>query len=218
MASIIPLLSASGLTDSSAFHRLKFEPSAAATHTPQFRVPDINKVPMKNAVVSPTAAAAVNFSAPRTAWKHLSPAVRAQVDASLAQHRDWQRIVLHGSGSSHGNAKLMDRYDVSVRGMEQGSNYHFIIGNGAGAQDGLIETSRRWAQAGDASSCVSVCLVGDFNEQAPSNAQMEAVDELMDYLSIKLGQMELSPHSAAKGSVSSCLGTKFPCVETLLKK
>ncbi len=209
MASIIPLLSASGLADSAAFHRLKFESSVAASQRPQFRLPDASKMPVKEIAMASQAATPVDFNAPRTAWKHLSPAVRARIDAGLAQHRDWQGMVLHGSRSSHGTAKLMDRYDATVRGMEQGSAYHFIIGNGAGAQDGLIETSRRWSQAGDDSSSISVCLVGDFNEKAPSKAQLEAVDELMDYLSIKLGKMELTSHAG-----SSCLGTKFVAPES----
>ncbi len=211
IASVVPILSASGLVDSSAFHRLKFEPSAAAGRAPQFRVPDVDSVRTGRATGSqaPAKTSNVDFNAPRTAWKYLTPAVRAQIDATLAVRRDWQGIVLHGSRVNHGNARLMDRYDSTVRGLSQGLAHHFVIGNGAGAADGLIETGRRWTKAqaaGDTTDAgISVCLVGDFNEKAPSKAQLEAVDELVDYLSIKLGRMELTTHSG-----SSCLGTKFP--------
>ncbi|MDB6137795.1 MAG: N-acetylmuramoyl-L-alanine amidase [Verrucomicrobiaceae bacterium] len=218
IASIMPLLSASGLQDSAAFHRLQYETPAGAIGqgTPQFRMPssaavDSGKVA---AAAQSKALPTVDFNAPRTAWKHLGPAVRARIDASLALRHDWQRIVLHGSRASHGNARLLDRYDTNVRGLSQGLAYHFVIGNGSGAADGSVETGVRWTQAmaaGDATDTgISVCLVGDFNSQAPSTAQLEAVNELKDYLTIKLGRMALSTHQE-----SSCLGVKFPEIDGL---
>lgn len=214
IASIVPILSASGLSDSAAFHRLKFKPSAAAGFAPQFRIPSLTAATEGNEL--PAAAqgttSTVDFNAPRTEWKHLSAKVRAEIDASLAKRRDWTGVVLHGSRANHGNASLLNRYDTKVRGLKQGLAYHFVIGNGAGAVDGAVETGDRWSQAADAEprdSSISVCLVGDFNTQSPSKAQLEAVNELTDYLSIKLGKMELTNHRSADGRVSSCLGSKF---------
>ena len=224
LASIVPLLSASGLADSPAFHRLKFDPKPASGQTPQFRLPETaheGDGRQAREIASPISTPAVDFNSPRTTWKYLSASVRAQVDASLAKRQDWQRVVLHGSGVNHGNASLLNRYHRSVRGLAQGLSYHFVIGNGAGAPDGRIETGSRWSQALPAGAVadsetqdksISVCLVGDFNEQAPSKAQLEAVHELMDYLSIKLGKVELVAHRAEDGSTSSCLGSKLPAV------
>ena len=224
LASIVPLLSASGLADSPAFHRLKFEPKPASGQTPQFRLPETpheGNGGQAGDMAAPISVPALDLNTPRTTWKYLSANIRAQVDASLAKRHDWQRVVLHGSGVNHGNASLLNRYHHSVRGLVQGLSYHFVIGNGAGAPDGRIETGNRWSQALPAGDMVcaeaqdysiSVCLVGDFNEQAPSKAQLEAVHELMDYLSIKLGKVELMAHRAEDGSASSCLGTKLPAV------
>jgi hypothetical protein len=182
IASIVPLLSANGLADSPAFHRLRFEHSTAADHSPQFRAPS---AAIAAPALPPEANAAdpsVDFNTPRTAWKYLSASVRARIDASLAKRHDWESIVMHGSGLSHGNAKLLDRYHSSVRGLAQGLSYHFVIGNGSGASDGFIETGSRWTQAlaaGDTQdTSISICLSGDVNNPAPTKAQVEAVHEL----------------------------------------
>jgi hypothetical protein len=226
MASIVPLLSASGLADTAAFHRLKFDGDPAADKAPHFRTPDTapasheeQRVPK----VAKDSAAAVDFSAPRTHWRFLGPEVRAAIDASLAKRKDWQRIVLHGSSISHGNAHLLARYQSAVRGMPQGLACHFVIGNGKGAADGLVEPGERWLKAlpagdiadqGLSGTSISVCLVGDFNSQPPSTAQLEALDELKDYLAIKLGSLAITTHNALTGGQNSCLGAKFPVIET----
>lgn len=209
IASMVPLLSASGLADSPAFHRLQAGPGPGtgglATHAPQFRTPE-------GLAAEPAAAghrqgsqdaapAAMAPHAPRTAWTHLSPGVRASIDAGLAGGSHARhRLLLHGSGAGHGSARLIERYHAAMRG--QGKVYHFVIGNGSGAADGLVETGARWSDVADEGD-IEVCLVGDFNERAPTQAQMEALHELTDYLSIKLGKMELAEHQAG------CLGSKF---------
>ena len=207
IASIMPLLSASGLADTAAFHRLKFEQPASAGHAPQFRVPGVVAAQPKN---QPAAAIPLlRLGTPRTAWKHLSPAIRGQIDAGVAQHHGWQRVILHGSGGNQGNARVLSRFEARVRGV-QGTAYQFVIGNG------VIEASPRWTSLPEArDNTINVCLVGDFNEQSPSPAQLEALDELMDYLSIKLGKLELTTHRNADGGAGGCLGAKFPAVTPL---
>ncbi len=221
-ASIVPLLSASGLADTAAFHRMKFDLDPAAGKAPQFRLPDAAPVSQEVAHATVSAVPVVDFNAPRTEWRHLNASARAAIDASLAKRRDWQRVVLHGSSISHGNARLLARYQATVRGQADGLASHFVIGSGKGKSDGLVEPGERWLKAlpaGDiadpllSETSISVCLVGDFNSQPPSKAQLEALDELMDYLAIKLGRLTLTTHSALIGGQSSCLGAKFPAIK-----
>src|SRR5688572_24989201 len=56
----------------------------------------------------------------------------------------WRGIVIHHSGSPHGNAETLGRLHQS-QGYG-GLGYHFIIGNGDGAYDGEIQAGYRWAQ------------------------------------------------------------------------
>ncbi len=224
IASIIPLLSASGLADTPAFHRLKPESDLTANRAPCFRVPGMDGGPVQVSAAGPASMPAVahDFHAPRTSWKHLDAATRAAVDATLARKKDWHRVVLHGSGGlAQGGARLLGRYQSAVH--SQGLACHFVIGSGKGVADGRVEAGERWAKglpAGDiadtgmAGSSISVSVVGDFNASPPSQAQLEALDELMDYLALKLGRLELTTHARlggkTGGAAASCLGVKFP--------
>ena len=223
-ASIVPLLSASTLVDSAAFHRANL-PAASVVDQISFRSPGsvVNSGSRKRilTVVKKTSPLAVNFQAPRENWNHLNVECRKDIDTGVSGKNTWQRVVLHGSGSSHGSAKLIDRYHSQIRGMKQGLDYHFIIGNGNGAADGSIKAGPRWLNAMPAEgmplseSSISVCFVGDFQAQQPTSAQLAALDELLDYLSIKLGQLAVTTHSGLAGESTRCLGAKFPADQVL---
>src|SRR5207342_3191260 len=70
-----------------------------------------------------------------------------------------------------------------------GMEYHFLIGNGVGSPDGLIEVGEHWrkqvmayhlfTRARDPRS-VAICLVGNFElpDHVPSKAQMRAATAL----------------------------------------
>lgn len=223
-ASIVPLLSASALVDSAAFHRIT--PSeVSSANAIQFRAPGTatnggNRKRVLN-VVKKTSPLPVNFKAPRQTWDHLDAACRKDIDTGLTQSTQWRRVVLHGSGSSHGSAKLLDRYHSQIRGLKQGLDYHFIIGNGSGASDGSVQAGPRWLNgqpsegAPLSESSISVCFVGDFQSQAPTAAQLAALDELLDYLSIKIGDIAVTTHAALAGESTRCLGAKFPAEQVL---
>lgn len=223
-ASIVPLLSASTLADSAAFHRVA-QVRTAASDEVMFRLPGSaeQQGPRKRVltVVKRTSPINVNFKTPRQNWKHLNAGTRQAIDAGLTAKHSWQRVVMHGSGASHGSAGLLDRYHSQVRGLSGGLGYHFVIGNGAGAGDGAVQSGARWAKAMPvdngtvAEGSISVCFVGDFQSQAPTVDQLEAFDELIDYLSLKLGHLPVITHGSMVGGESRCLGAKFPVDQVL---
>lgn len=111
-------------------------------------------------------------------------------DSLKPKQRDWQTIVLHHSAVDRGNAAM---YDAAHRrrGMTNGLAYHFIIGNGRGSRDGAIEAGGRWlgqlagghVQRNDINQvAIGICLVGNFEQQAPTPTQLRALDELLTYL------------------------------------
>lgn len=228
VASIVPLLSASTLADTAAFHRLSHEQGPAVTSDTQFRLPgyDSAQSPRKRVltVTKKTSSLPVNFKAPRQSWNHLDSAARHDIDAGMNKPANWQRVVLHGSGSQRGNAGLLERYHSEIRGLSDGVGYHFIIGNGQGATDGSVKVSQRWlkglpsgglAEQALRETSISVCFVGDFQTQQPTRAQLAALDELLDYISIKLGPVPVTTHSVIDGETSRCLGAKFPTEQIL---
>lgn len=54
-----------------------------------------------------------------------------------------------------------------------------------------------------------LCMVGDFSRAGPTPEQLEALDELVDYLTLKTGRLEVGPHESAE-QTARCLGPFFP--------
>ena len=226
-ASIVPLLSASALADHPTFHRLAAARTVALPEA-QFRLPDASATTRGTKrvlhVTKRSSPLPVNFKAPPQNWTLLDASTRQQIDAGQPAVRGWQSVVLHGSGSIRGNAGLFDRYQSMVKGKTEGAGYHFVIGNGQGAADGRIEVTDRWRNAlqnqehehdANHGHGISICMVGDFQQQQPTQAQLEALDELLDYLGMKLGVIPVTAHCSESGETSRCLGPKFPLDQIL---
>lgn len=224
-ASIIPLLSTSGMADTPAFHRVTSAAPGQVLTGVQFRAPREDAPVSAQRVLTVTKRTTplrVNFKAPRQEWKHLRATTRSDIDQGLNASKQWQRVVLHGTGSNQGTSRLLQRYHTDVQGVPEGMAWHFIIGNGHGTHDGSIEATDGWKRGIPAASgrdpgtrytSISVCLAGDFQAYGPTEAQLEALNELMDYLGIKLGDIHLGGHEDARGGMASCLGAKFPLEE-----
>jgi N-acetylmuramoyl-L-alanine amidase len=90
-------------------------------------------------------------------------------------------IIVHHSASEKDNAETIDRNHRAI-GYD-GNGYNHIIGNGTLSGDGEIELGRAEHDIG--AHCrgyndksIGICLVGNFEEQYPSTAQMDSLDEL----------------------------------------
>ena len=110
----------------------------------------------------------------------------------------WQSIVIHHSGRMTGTVRELDG-----RAKQAGLNglgYHFVIGNGSGLSDGVVESGYRWQDqspgahvaispgAGDAEwkrandlnrTSVGICLIGNGNRQPFTEAQIRALIDLV---------------------------------------
>lgn len=102
--------------------------------------------------------------------------------------RGWKYIVIHHSATEQGSAASFHRYHLQ-RGWG-GLSYHFVIGNGAGAGDGEVETGFRWQRqiSGTHISVrawyynlfgIGICLVGNFQEGRPTPAQLDSLVTLV---------------------------------------
>jgi hypothetical protein len=141
-------------------------------------------------------------SGPEPQYKYLTREIRDAIDrAPVAKYR-WRFIVVHNSGTRQGNARIFDYYHRYVRKMPNGLAYHFVIGNGTSSGNGQIEIGNRWIkqlQGGHVHSdylnniALGICLVGDFNRDLPTKEQLEALDELIRYLRIRVGKIDGKP-------------------------
>jgi hypothetical protein len=132
-------------------------------------------------------------------YRYITGAMREQIRTARVQKRRWRYIVVHNSGTRQGNARIFDYYHRHTRRMQNGLAYHFVIGNGTSSGDGQIEIGNRWRRqinGGHVHSdylnniALGICLVGDFNRSQPTKRQLEALDELIRCLRLRVGKID----------------------------
>lgn len=108
-----------------------------------------------------------------------------------APARDWKWIVIHHSASPSGSAAVFDK-EHKAKGWDE-LGYHFVIGNGTDSGNGQIEVGSRWpkqkwgahAKTPDNrfnDTGIGICLVGNFDIERPTSAQLASVAKLVAYL------------------------------------
>lgn len=119
----------------------------------------------------------------------------------------WKTIYIHHTRTRAGNA-------ASIGQTTGGMTDHFLIGNGYGCADGELQVGQRWNEqapaTGVARDCITICLVGDFDQSAPTEQQIQSLTRLVGALqkrmSIPTGSVVVydRPGSAAG------IGRNFP--------
>jgi hypothetical protein len=159
-------------------------------------------------------------------FRYLSRSVIEEIRRAPVQRRRWQFIVVHNSGTRQGNARVFDYYHRHVRRMQNGLAYHFVIGNGTSTGNGEVEVGDRWRRqinGGHVHSdylnniALGICLVGDFNRDQPTRAQLESCEELIRYLRERCGKTDrgdipVRPHREMNPPrwATDCPGDAFP--------
>ena len=97
----------------------------------------------------------------------------------------WKFIFIHHSATPAGDPR-----SLTLPG--KGLCDHFVIGNGSGSADGAIEMSPRWtSQQAPAAprgidsiqpDCISICLVGNFDQTMPTSTQLRSLADLVTTL------------------------------------
>ena len=124
------------------------------------------------------------------------PPVIAMTEEEKSWHvigtRPWRYIIVHHSATDGGSART---FDVAHRhrGWDE-LGYHFVITNGAGGSDGVVEVGSRWRKQKWGAHCggtpdneynnhgIGICLVGDFTRRMPSARQLSALKRLVTFL------------------------------------
>ena len=109
--------------------------------------------------------------------------------------------------------------------MQNGLAYHFVIGNGTSTGNGQIEVGDRWRRqinGGHVHSdylnniSLGICLVGDFNRDQPTRAQLEACENsfaICETAAAKQrGAIPVKPHREMNPPrwATDCPGDDFP--------
>lgn len=131
----------------------------------------------------------------------------------------WKYIVIHHSASDSGNASTIDKYHRDNRGWINGLGYHFLIGNGNGARDGQIEVGNRWNRQIDGAHAgngeynkhgVGICLIGNFEDEYPTNSQISSLLYLINYLQERCNIPKENVIMHKTFRKTACPGRHFP--------
>ena len=161
---------------------------------------------------------------PGKSYTYLRASTRAAIDRAPVRRGRWKYIIVHNSGTREGNARVFDIYHRRIRHMQNGLAYHFVIGDGHGSRDGQIEIGERWTRqinGGHVASdylndiALGICLVGDFNRDLPTRAQVGALEELVSYLRGRVGRSQgrqaiVHAHKEINPRPTDCPGNRFP--------
>jgi hypothetical protein len=137
---------------------------------------------------------------PHTTTTPPPPAVRRLPQVASAVPKDWipaapirpwRWIVIHHSATTFGNLAIINQWHID-RGFDE-AGYHFIIGNGSRSGDGQIEVGPRWPKQKWGAHTktpdnrfndfgIGICLVGNFDIDHPTPAQLRSCAKLVAYL------------------------------------
>ena len=126
-----------------------------------------------------------------------------------------RRIIIHHSSSDFGSA--LQFHDWHKKRGWAGIGYHYVIGNGEGAEDGEIQIGRLALYQGahcrgENNDSLGICIIGTFNNKYPSDAQMKALVSLLATLCYvykidPLSEKRISGHRDWNNT--DCPGNKF---------
>ena len=145
-----------------------------------------------------------------------------------AHERPWRWIVIHHSATDAGSAAAFDAFHRGARHWDE-LGYHFVVGNGGGSSDGLVEVGSRWPKQKWGAHCrvgdseeynyfgIGICLVGNFDKRRPTESQMASLARLVDYLAARYRIDDA--HIIGHGAVGDtrCPGRCFPMGELLAR-
>jgi N-acetyl-anhydromuramyl-L-alanine amidase AmpD len=161
------------------------------------------------------------WSRQTVSYRYLTSANIEAIRRAPVQRARWKFVIVHNSGTRQGNARAFDYYHRKVRRMRNGMAYHFVIGNGTSSRNGGIEIGDRWRRQVNGGHVHSdymnniglgICLVGDFNRDQPTRAQLESTEELIRYLRERCGSLVVRPHREVNPPrwSTDCPGDAFP--------
>lgn len=187
------------------------------------------------ALPPPTASIPAPYTPPPVVKKVIpaTPAVPVLAESlwkPTVKARTWKYLVIHHTATSSGSVESIHAEHQKKKDKNGnpwiGIGYHFVIGNGKGMGDGEIEPTFRWrtqlhgAHAGSSDPeynqlGVGICLVGNFENEAPTTAQMQSVRALVRALRNEyfIPSDHVVPHKEIRAAATACPGKLFPLAE-----
>jgi N-acetylmuramoyl-L-alanine amidase len=171
------------------------------------------------AMPAPPPPAVAAQAKPVTPAPAVPPGVPKEWVPVVSAHK-WNWIVIHHSATSVGGAARFDRMHRTVQHWDE-LGYHFVIGNGSDTADGQVEVGTRWPKQKWGAHAktpdnqfnergIGICLVGNFDQARPSEAQLRSLARLVAHLqkTYRIPADRIIGHSDT-GKPTDCPGRNF---------
>lgn len=195
---------------------------------PGFVPPTAAIIPRQQAQQYPTMEAPATAASedPASQYATVGPRALQSNWAPDAKPRDWSYIVIHHTASEKGSVESIHETHLKRKDGKGNSwlgiGYHFVIGNGTGMGDGVVEPTFRWreqmhgAHAGNQEynqRGIGIALIGNFDQKPPSPKQVDAIRTLVTSLAAEyqISSANIIGHSDIKST--ACPGKHFPLAD-----
>jgi hypothetical protein len=127
-----------------------------------------------------------------SSYYRLDPVEQAISSRAAQSNYRWNCIEIYYSNTRAGNIEQL----ASLSGLSSSEdiNYHFVICNGLGADDGQIQPTEKWQRQwsvlpertwNGSSQTIRICVIADDKTVRPTNLQIKRVESLVEALSRK---------------------------------
>jgi hypothetical protein len=127
----------------------------------------------------------------------LGPVEKSIMTGDKQSTKSWSKIEIDYSGTESGN--IEELASLSKVGSPEDINYHFIICNGKGGHDGLIQPTENWQRQSSilpeqgrndeealsllpTDETIHICVIADNEISFPTNFQIKRTEELVEGL------------------------------------
>jgi N-acetyl-anhydromuramyl-L-alanine amidase AmpD len=114
-------------------------------------------------------------------------------------------IVVHHSATRQGDARAFARYHIENNGWP-GIGYHYILDKSGRCYKCQPANVVSYHASGYNSCSIGVCMVGDFDSEQPTQAQLDALVELCRELVRAYGIRQVVGHREVPGTHKTCPG------------
>ena len=118
-----------------------------------------------------------------SSYLRLDPAEKMVRNTLAVTPGQWDRVEVYYSRTEGGNADELALLTDLATGTQ--AQFHFVIGNGKGAQDGAIQAGQFWKQqqlCDGRSGVVRICVVSDGRSESLTDCQINRTNALVETL------------------------------------
>lgn len=128
-----------------------------------------------------------------TSYLRLDPAEKMVKNTLQVSPGNWNQVEVYYSRTDAGNADELALLTDLATGTK--AQFHFVIGNGNGAQDGAIQPGEYWKLqrlCNDRGGVVRICVISDGTSQSVTDCQVNRTHALVESL---MQTFEISPRN-----------------------